>query len=181
MPIIRLPSEHDSSYAPARGPVFLLSCMDLRVMDEIVQFMDHDGLTNRYDHLTMAGAALGALGGHCERFAHWKQTFFEHLEVALKLHHVKDVYIIEHRDCGAYREFLGAEGDFDDEDADRELACHRKYAELLRTEIEHWAKERQAKLHVRSFLMDLRGRVAHLGATGLGGGAKPTRRRPKAR
>lgn len=45
MPIIRLPSEHDTSYPPARGPVLLLSCMDLRLLDEIVQFIDHDGLT----------------------------------------------------------------------------------------------------------------------------------------
>jgi hypothetical protein len=55
MPLIRLPSEHDVSYAPARGPVLLLTCMDLRVLDEVTEFMDHDGLTNRYDHVILAG------------------------------------------------------------------------------------------------------------------------------
>ena len=164
MPLIRLPSSHDTSYTPARGPVLLLSCIDLRLMDETIQFMDHDGLTNRYDHLTLAGASLGALGACKEQYAHWKQTFFDHLAVAHHLHHIKDVYIVEHRDCGAYRELLGEAGEFDDdEDLADETECHRKYAELLRGEIETWAKARTIKLHVKSFLMDLRGRVDMLG------------------
>jgi hypothetical protein len=54
--------EFDISYAPARGPVLLLSCMDLWLMDEVSQFMAHDGLVNQYDHVIMAGAALGAFG-----------------------------------------------------------------------------------------------------------------------
>ncbi|MFO1066609.1 MAG: carbonic anhydrase [Pirellulales bacterium] len=160
MPIVRLPSTHDTSYPPARGPVLLLSCMDLRFMDEIVQFMDHDGLTNRYDHITIAGAALGAMGAHTPEYQHWKQTFFEHLHVAHKLHYIKDVYILEHRDCGAYREFLGEEGDFDETEEAEEYACHRKYAESLRKEIESWSKQHKIKLFVKCFLMDLRGHVS---------------------
>jgi hypothetical protein len=162
MPLVRLPLTHDDSYQPARGPVLLLSCMDLRFIDEIVEFMDHDGLTNRYDHVILAGASLGALGGCSADYQHWKKTFFDHLAVAYKLHHIKDVYILEHRDCGAYREFLGKEGDFDEGEDKREEACHRKYAEMLREEIEQWAKLNNIKLAVKSFLMDLRGNVALL-------------------
>ena len=160
MPIIRLPSEHDTSYVPARGPVLLLTCMDLRVLDEIIQFMDHDGLTNRYDHVIFAGAALGALGGEHPDYQHWRKTFFEHLHFAYKLHHIKDVYILEHRDCGAYREFLGEAGNFDDAEPEVEEAAHYKYAMKLTGEIESWAAENNVHLHVKSFLMDLRGRVS---------------------
>jgi hypothetical protein len=162
MPLIRLPSEQDVSYPPARGPVLLLSCMDLRLLDEVVQFMDHDGLTNRYDHVILAGAALGALGAGQTAFEHWHKTFMEHLQAAYELHHIKDVYILEHRDCGAYRKFLGTDGVFNDDEAAEEEACHRKYADQLKAKIDEWATKAGAKLLVKSFLMDLRGRVTPL-------------------
>lgn len=164
MPVIRLPSEQDTSYPAARGPVLLLSCMDLRLMDEIVQFMDHDGLANRYDHVILAGSSLGALGapGATADLSHWKKTFEEHLATAYKLHHIKDVYILEHRDCGAYKEFLGDAGEFDDEHANEEELCHRKYADLLKAAILEWGDKNGAKLNVKAFLMDLRGKVSYL-------------------
>lgn len=165
MSIMRLPSEHDTSYPAARGPVLLLSCMDPRLMDELLQFMDHDCLTNQYDHLTMAGAALGALGGDSPKFEHWRQTFLDHLQAAHDLHRIKDVYIVEHRDCGAYKKFLGDAGTFDDEHMHDEEECHRKYAMKLKGIIEDWAAERDIKLNVKAFLMDLRGRVALLSPT----------------
>jgi hypothetical protein len=74
--------QHDTSYPPARGPVLLLTCMDIRLLDEVVRFMDHDGQTNRYDHLILAGAALGALGGKAGEYCHWQETFDEHLQIA---------------------------------------------------------------------------------------------------
>ncbi|MBX3415205.1 MAG: hypothetical protein KF708_21145 [Pirellulales bacterium] len=117
---------------------------------------------NRYDHVIMAGAALGALGANLPEYEHWKCTFFDHLDKAYKLHHIHDVYILEHRDCGAYRDFLQEAGDFDEGQEKAEFACHRKYANQLRREILAWAKERDIKLRVRAFLMDLRGRVAQL-------------------
>jgi hypothetical protein len=163
MPLVRLPADHhDTSYAPARGPVLLVTCMDLRLLDEVTQFMDHDGLVNRYDHVTLAGAALGALGGCRKDHKHWKKTFFDHLRLAYELHHIKDVYIVEHRDCGAYREFLGPEGDFHNGCAKKELRRHRKYTQLLAKKIKRWGEKHDAPLDVHSFLMDLRGRVTKL-------------------
>jgi carbonic anhydrase len=172
MSLIRSDSEHDTSYPPARGPVLLLSCMDLRLLDEIMQFMDQDGLTNRYDHVILAGAALGALGGGQTQYAHWQQTFFDHLQAAYELHRIKDVYIVEHRDCGAYRMFLGADGEFGDDEAEDEADCHRRYAVQLRELIEDWAVKAGTRLKVRSFLMGLRGRVELLDPP-----RKPKRRR----
>lgn len=174
MPYIRLPSKHDASYPPPRGPALLLSCMDLRLVDEIVQFMDHDGLANRYDHVILAGAALGALGipgaknDAGEDYSHWKKVFEDHLAAACQLHRIKDVYILEHRDCGAYREYIGK--DFDDAEAEEEAVCHRDYTTRLKAEIEQWVEQSnrgrevqdKIKLRVKSFLMDLRGGVTPL-------------------
>jgi hypothetical protein len=154
--------DFDVSYPPARGPVLLLSCMDLRLMDEVAQFMAHDGLANRYDHVIMAGAALGALGAnHCD-YEHWRRTFKDHLDAAHKLHRIKDVYILEHRDCGAYVEFLGIDGTFSDEQSELESQVHCRYAEELSQVVKQWATEKDVKITVKAFLMDLRGNVSLL-------------------
>mgnify|MGYP001554032745 CR=1 FL=1 len=44
---------------PARKNALLVSCMDLRLIDNIVKFMEHDNMTNRYDQYIAAGTALG--------------------------------------------------------------------------------------------------------------------------
>lgn len=154
------------AYPPPRGNVLLLGCMDLRLLDETVHFMSHDNLTNRYDHVIFAGAALGALGGNQSELAHWKKCFFDHLGLACELHNVADVYIIEHRNCGAYARLLGEEGFFGDSKAEqrRETLCHRRYANALKKEVDTWAKAHHRTLGVRSFLMDLRGHMTLLDA-----------------
>jgi hypothetical protein len=148
-------------YRPPRGNVFLLTCMDLRLLDQIVRFMAHDNLTNRYDHVIIAGAALGASGHAHADDSHWRRTFFDHLEIAHNLHDFHDVYILEHRNCGAYAAFLGPEGTFGetDEEHAREAEAHRKYATALKDDIDAWARERKLALRVLRFLMGLRGEV----------------------
>jgi carbonic anhydrase len=162
MSIVRTTVDYASlSYPPPRGNVLLLGCMDLRLLDETLHFMNRDNLTNRYDHVILAGSALGALGAQRPEYAHWRKTFYDHLEVAVDLHNIQDVYLMEHRACGAYGKFLGSDGMFGDtpEELARETAAHRKYAALLTAEIAKWSQERQYPLRVRSFLMDLRGNV----------------------
>lgn len=170
-------AEYKLEHPAPRGPVLLLSCIDLRLLDEIVRFMAADGLTNRYDHITLAGASLGALGVPRKkgklRKRKWKKTFFGHMDVAYGMRKFKEVYIIEHRDCGAYKEFLGPAGEFDDGKAAEEEACHRKYVRMLEKAIRIWAnvkkqddtaqtRKDRRKIRVRAFLMDLRGRVRYL-------------------
>lgn len=171
----RSSAEHYSKYPPARKQVLLLSCMDLRLLDEIVQFMDHDGLTNRYYHVIFAGAALGALGDHSKTDG-WFKTFESHLDIAYQLHHFDDVYVLEHRDCAAYKLLLNRNGEFGDskEDQKDESDCHREYVRKLREKIGEWAIDKWAgwpaeqlkhdkpKLRVTGFLMGLRGNVEKL-------------------
>src|SRR3954467_9566459 len=111
------------SYPPPRRNVLLLTCMDLRLIDELAAFMDRDNLTNRYDHLVVAGASLGVMQ---TTYPHWRDTFKDHLAIALKLHQPEDVYIVEHRNCGAYVEFLGL--DYEDHEHEAERAEHTKWA-----------------------------------------------------
>lgn len=53
----RLPERRP--YPAPRKNVLLLSCMDLRLIDDICEFMEGDNLANRYDQLVFAGAAAG--------------------------------------------------------------------------------------------------------------------------
>jgi len=127
--------------------------MDLRLLDEIVAFMGGIGLTNRYDHLILAGASLGAT---YEGVPHWGQTFWDHLDLARSLHDVREVFILEHRQCGAYAKILGQV--FSDDDDPAEAAAHAEVVFRLKTEIQ----VRHPELSVRSFLMGLRGDVIEL-------------------
>lgn len=116
---------------PPRKKVLLVSCMDQRLLDDTVHFMNSLNLHNRYDHLVFAGAAMGvvrlssgnpdaatnaaakALAGKRSAAATsaapvtlpWRWVFFDHLKAAIDVlkREISDIYIIEHLDCGAYR------------------------------------------------------------------------------
>lgn len=140
-------------FAPAQAggtaEALLLSCMDYRLVDDIVRYMDARSLTNQYDHVVLAGGSLGAVSDKLN----WGKTFWDHLDVAIKLHHIKKVIVLDHKDCGAYRVVF--ERDFK---GDEELAIHREQLNKLRTAI----KERHPSLEVESLIMDLDGKVLPL-------------------
>ncbi len=146
-------------HLPARKNALLVSCMDLRLIDNIVSFMHADNMTNRYDQYIAAGCSLGI-----EKNKNWRQSFFDHLKLACDLHDIQDVYILEHRNCGAYKEMLGKAGNFGVSAAEqkREKSSHKKYADQLNHDIVKWAKENGYQLTVQNFLMDLRGHVGVL-------------------
>ena len=129
--------------------VLLLSCMDYRLMDDVSAYMQGRGMKDAYDHLILAGASLGAL---TDKRPAWGKTFWEHLEVAIQLHSVKKVMVIDHRDCGAYRVFLGEAAV---STPAKELAEHELYLRKLRAEI----RKRHPKLEVELGLMGLDGKV----------------------
>lgn len=127
----------------------LLSCMDYRLIDDIVKYMDGRGLTNQYDHVILAGASLGAL---TKQFKEWNKTFWDHLKVAIDLHHINSVILMDHRDCGAYKVILKA--DFS-KDPKLEEDVHAKYLRELAQEV----RKRYPKLEVETLLMNLDGTV----------------------
>ncbi len=83
------------SDADKEADLLLLTCMDFRFFLKIAEFMK--GI--KYDHVTLAGAALGAVW---HEKPHWHQMFLDHVKLAIDLHNVKRVIVMEHRDCGAY-------------------------------------------------------------------------------
>lgn len=140
-------------FAPAQAgghaDALLLSCMDYRLVDDIVRYMDARSMTNNYDHVVLAGGSLGAVSDKLN----WGKTFWDHLDVAIKLHHINKVIVLDHKDCGAYRVVF--ERDFT---GDEELAIHREQLNKLRAAI----KEKHPSLVVETLIMDLDGKVSPL-------------------
>ena len=135
--------------AAGNTEALLLSCMDYRLIDETERYMTNRGLRDNYDHIILAGASLGAI---TEKYPPWNKTFWGHLDVAIQLHHIQRVIILDHRDCGAYKVIL--KEDFA-KDPIKENAVHSEKLKELRSQI----KTKYPKLKVELLLMDLDGKV----------------------
>ena len=81
-----------------------LTCIDYRLVDDAVKFMDGLHLRNDYDQLSLAGASLAAVSA---KFPSSNKAFWDHVEIAKSLHHVKKLIVLDHRDCGAYKVAFG--------------------------------------------------------------------------
>jgi carbonic anhydrase len=137
----------------AETEILLLSCMDYRLVDEVTRYMDSRGLTNKYDQVILAGAALGAT---TEKYPAWGQTFWEHLDVAMTLHKIKKVMVINHRDCGAFKVILGKDLA---KDPTAETAIHAEVLQRLSGAI----RQKHPNLEVELLLMALDGKVETIG------------------
>jgi carbonic anhydrase len=142
------------SSARAAGEVeaLVLACMDYRLRDDITRFLTSRGLHDNYDEVVLAGAALGASS---DAYPHWRTAFSDHVELALKLHGIKRLVVIDHRDCGAYKLILGPAADRAAETAQHAVQM-RKLAAAMR--------ERHPALAVELLLMDLDGKVETIAA-----------------
>jgi len=135
--------------AAGKADALLLCCMDYRLIDETERYMSGRGLLNKYDEVILAGASLGAL---TDKYPAWNKTFWEHLDVAINLHGIHKVIVIDHRDCGAYKVILGE--DFAKDPA-KETKIHASKLHELKKQI----NDKQATLEVELLLMDLGGKV----------------------
>lgn len=140
------------SRAGGHTEMLLLTCMDFRLTGAVDDYMEARGLAGKFDHVILAGASLGALN---DRFPAWAEVFWAHLDLAIQLHDVHRVMIIDHRDCGAYKMILG---EATVKDADTELKTHVKQLYALRSAIQ----ARKPGMEVEIGLMDLQGRVLQI-------------------
>ena len=135
--------------AEGNARTLLLSCMDYRLMDEIERYMLRRGLYHNYDHIVLAGASLGAI---TDKYPSWGNTFWDHLELAVQMHGVHTVMVMDHRDCGAYKVLLGADYA---KDAQKETTEHT--AKL--TQLKRMIVRKYPKIEVETLLMNLNGEV----------------------
>jgi hypothetical protein len=95
-------SDPDAHVAEA----LVLTCIDFRYFALIAQVIAGENLVGNYDHVILAGGTLGPLVDFPPTpMLHWQQTFLDHLTLSERLHKIKRVVVLDHRDCGAYKEF----------------------------------------------------------------------------
>lgn len=140
--------------AGGRADAILLSCMDFRLMDDLAIMMNQMQYRDSYDHVVLAGAALGAVH---PQFEPWHNVFWEHVGMAVSLHAVREIMVINHRDCGAAKLAFGESVVADPK---AEFTAHATvFAQFSET-----ARNRFPELHVKGFLMNLDGTVERLRA-----------------
>tara|TARA_Y100000389_G_scaffold187076_1_gene208118 strand:- start:51 stop:482 length:432 start_codon:yes stop_codon:yes gene_type:complete len=76
----------------------VLSCIDPRFQPIVYNYLKKKKLIGKYSSFTIAGASLGVTA---TKFKKWHKTFWDNIDTSIKLHHIKKLIVINHRDCGA--------------------------------------------------------------------------------
>ena len=76
----------------------LLSCIDPRFQPIVYNYLKKKKLIGKYSSFTIAGSAIGVTAS---KFKRWHKVFWDNFETSVKLHNVKKLIVINHRDCGA--------------------------------------------------------------------------------
>jgi len=76
----------------------VLSCIDPRFQPVVFNYLRKRKLKGKYSSFTIAGSAIGVTA---QKFKKWHKTFWDNLETSIKLHKIKKLIVINHRDCGA--------------------------------------------------------------------------------
>ena len=76
----------------------VLSCIDPRFQPIVYNYLKKKKLTGKYSSFKIAGSAIGVTAN---KFKRWHKVFWDNFETSVKLHNIKKLIVINHRDCGA--------------------------------------------------------------------------------
>ena len=76
----------------------VLSCIDPRFQPIVYKYLKKKKLIGKYSSFTIAGSAIGVTAN---KFKKWHRVFWDNFDTSLKLHKIKKLIVINHRDCGA--------------------------------------------------------------------------------
>ena len=80
-----------------RYKAMVFSCIDPRFQPKIYNYLKKKKLTGKYSSFTIAGAGIGITH---TKFKKWHSTFWENLNISIKLHKISKLIVINHKDCG---------------------------------------------------------------------------------
>ena len=119
-----------------------VTCIDYRLVDDAVRFFDGKKMTNDYDQVSLAGAALAAVS---DKFPSSNAAFWDHVGIAKTLHHIHKVIVVDHRDCGAYKVAFG--NDFKS-DHDAETSQHKGVMEQVKATLAKTHPDLEAEFYL---------------------------------
>ena len=76
----------------------VLSCIDPRFQPVVYNYLKKKKLVGKYSSFTIAGAAVGVTAS---KFKKWHKAFWDNFDTSVKLHNIRKLIVINHRDCGA--------------------------------------------------------------------------------
>ena len=168
----------------------VLSCMDFRDIDDLTFLFNKLKYNNNYDQFILAGASFGILTkddnwlgpdksaalipslgtqiSSSDSQDYLQKSFFLHVILAVMLHNITEIIIIDHMDCGACKAILKALLGLKDIGQEQEYDYHIKSLQyilqnkdIFLNKISDMAtddiiKEKIRKLQMRAFLTDLK-------------------------
>ena len=143
----RLPAQ--MALAAPGTEALLLNCIDYRLIAPTYRYMSERQMDGKYDQFILAGASLGVDN---TKFPEWGKTFWEHVQLAIDLHSIRRIIVMDHRDCGFYKDIHGKDLAADPKE---EFAVHAAQMRRVRGEI----ARRHKALAVELLLIGLDGKV----------------------
>ena len=133
---------------PVKFKAMVLSCIDPRFQPIIYNYLKKKNLKGKYSLFSIAGSAIGVTAN---RFKKWHVVFWQNIETSIKLHKIKKLIVINHRDCGAAH-LVNGKKIFDRKN---ETKIHRDSFKKI-TKI---FKKKYPKLKIELKLISLNGRI----------------------
>ena len=126
----------------------VLSCIDPRFQPIVYNYLKKKKLSGKYSSFTIAGSAIGVTS---KRFKNWHKTFWDNIETSIKLHKVKKLIVMNHRDCGAAKIINGTK----EFSKDNEEKVHKDSFQKIKKKI----RKKYPKLSIELKLISLNSKV----------------------
>ena len=129
-----------------KAKAFVVTCMDFRLLKDTANHLRQRGYDVNYDQFVLAGVSLGYLQ---REYPEWGKSLLNHIKISQTLHHIKEIILVDHLDCGAYKTFLP---DLKKEDEYREHAKNLNEAEIA-------LKKEFKDLEIKKWILHLEGQL----------------------
>ena len=126
----------------------VLSCIDPRFQPIVYNYLKKKRLNGKYSAFTIAGSAIGVTAN---KFKKWQKSFWDNFDTSLKLHDIKKLIVINHRDCGAAK-IINRKKNFS---TSNEMKIHRKSFQKIKKIF----KKKYPKLKIELKLISLNSKV----------------------
>ena len=126
----------------------VLSCMDPRFQPIVNNYLKKRKLNGKYSAFTIAGSAIGVTAN---KFRKWHSSFWENINISIRLHKIKKLIVINHYDCGAAK-IINGKKIFN---YVNELKVHRKSFILIKRKF----KKKYPSLSIETILISLNKKV----------------------
>lgn len=129
----------------------VITCMDFKLVDNAVYYLNKHGYTNNYNEFILAGASLGY---NQPVYSAWTETLDKHIELSKHLHNIEEIIVIDHINCATYKLFYNKES-ISEQD---EIELHKQNFDVFKQTI----NKKYPELKVITLLMKLDGNVISL-------------------